>query len=152
MKITASTQFNPYFISVKPELTMEGPDLMLLNLTKTEEIICISTAKDWESVEWKKDNCVIKKEKRKHNQQENELEGQSRFSYKIENAKQTDAGRYTCKVETTMGTVLEASKSIGKTLTLMITLLNLFAKERERERRLNISFIFPISIFAYIQI
>lgn len=46
MKITASTQFNPYFISVKPELTMEGPDLMLLNLTKTEEIICISTAKD----------------------------------------------------------------------------------------------------------
>lgn len=46
---------------------MEGFDLMLLNLIKIEEIICIFIVKDWESVEWKKDNCVIKKEKRKYN-------------------------------------------------------------------------------------
>lgn len=115
MKLTGLTYFTHYFLSVKPVLIMEGPDLMLLNLDKTEEIICKSTAKDWESVEWWKDNCLIKEEKRKDNPQENGLEDLIRFSYKIEKARQTDAGRYTCKVETTMGTVLEASKSIGKT-------------------------------------
>lgn len=100
-------------LSVKPSLIMEGPDLILLDLNNCEsnnaaikEITCKTTAKRLKSVKWKKDNAYIT-----NIINENQIQN---LSLKIENANRKHAGRYTCQVETYTGTVLEASKSIGK--------------------------------------
>lgn len=89
---------------------MEGPDLILLDLNNSEpnngaikEITCKTTAKKLKDVKWKKDNAEINTEDQNQS-----------LSLKIENANRKHAGRYTCRIETSTGTVLEASKSIGK--------------------------------------